>query len=33
MELFDLIQTLVSAHGPSGKEGGIREAIQKLAAP
>ena len=33
MELFDLIQTLVSAHGPSGNEGGIREAIQKLAAP
>ena len=33
MELFDLIQTLVSAHGPSGNEGCIREAIRKLAAP
>ena len=33
MELFELIQTLVSAHGPSGNEGGIRAAIQKLAAP
>ena len=33
MELFELIQTLVSAHGPSGNEGGIREAIRKLAAP
>ena len=32
MELFELIQTLVSAHGPSGNEGGIREAIRKLAA-
>ena len=28
MELFELIQTLASAHGPSGNEGGIREAIQ-----
>lgn len=33
MELFDCIQTLVSAHGPSGDEGGIRETILKLAAP
>ena len=33
MELFELIQTLVSAHGPSGNEGGIREVIRKLAAP
>ena len=33
MELFELIQTLVSAHGPSGNEGGVREAIRKLAAP
>ena len=33
MELFELIQTLVSAHGPSGNEGGVRETILKLAAP
>ena len=33
MELFELIQALVSAHGPSGNEGGIREAIRTLAAP
>ena len=33
MELFELIQTLVSAHGPSGDESGIRETILKLAAP
>ena len=33
MDLFDCIQTLVSAHGPSGNESGIRETILKLAAP
>lgn len=33
MELFDLIQTLVGAHGPSGDEGEIRETISRLAAP
>ena len=33
MELLELIQTLASAHGPSGNEGGIREAIRTLAAP
>lgn len=32
MELFDLIQTLVSAHGPSGDEGNIRSCIAELAA-
>lgn len=32
MELFDLIQTLVAAHGPSGDEGNIRELIAGLAA-
>ena len=30
MELFELIQTLVVAHGPSGDEGGIRECITSL---
>lgn len=33
MELFDLIQTLNAAHGPSGDEGGIREVIAQLARP
>lgn len=33
MELFDLIQTLTAAHGPSGNEGGVREVIARLAAP
>ena len=33
MELFDLIQTLVKAHGPSGDEGEIRALIARLAAP
>ena len=33
MELFDLIQTLVKAHGPSGDEGEIRAVIARLAAP
>ena len=33
MELFDLIQTLVRAHGPSGDEGEVRELIASLAAP
>lgn len=33
MELFELINTLNTAHGPSGDEGGIREVIAKLAAP
>ena len=32
MELFELIQTLVAAHGPSGDEGGIRECITSLVA-
>lgn len=31
MELFELIQTLNAAHGPSGDEGGIREVIAGLA--
>ena len=31
MELFELIQTLNAAHGPSGDEGGIREVIARLA--
>ena len=33
MELFELIQTLNAAHGPSGDEGGIREVIARLAQP
>ena len=33
MELFDLIQTLTAAHGPSGNEGDVREVIARLAAP
>ena len=33
MELCDLIQTLVSAHGPSGDEGHIRTTIAELATP
>lgn len=33
MELFDLIQALNRTHGPSGDEGGIREAIAVLARP
>ncbi len=33
MELFELIQTLNAAHGPSGDEGGIRAVIAKLARP
>mgnify|MGYP000583305804 CR=1 FL=1 len=33
MELFDLIQTLTAAPGPSGNEGGVREVIARLAAP
>lgn len=27
MELFELIQTLNTAHGPSGDEGAVREAV------
>ena len=33
MELFELIQTLTSAHGPSGDEGEIRTTISQLASP
>ena len=33
MELFELIQTLVAAHGPSGDEGAVREVMEQLAAP
>lgn len=33
MELFELIETLNTAHGPSGDEGGIRDVIAKLAQP
>ena len=33
MELFELIQTLNAAHGPSGDEGGIRQVIARLARP
>ncbi|MGE4277761.1 MAG: M42 family metallopeptidase [Lawsonibacter sp.] len=33
MELFDLIQMLNAAHGPSGDEAGIRELIANLARP
>lgn len=33
MELFELIQVLNAAHGPSGDEGGIRELIANLARP
>ena len=33
MELFEYIQTLNAAHGPSGDEGDVREAIAHLTAP
>ena len=33
MKLFELIQTLNAAHGPSGDEGGVREVIARLAQP
>ena len=33
MKLFELIQTLNAAHGPSGDEGGIRQVIARLARP
>ena len=33
MELFELIQTLNRAHGPSGDEGEIREVIRALRSP
>ena len=33
MELFELIQTLVAAHGPSGDEGAVREVMEQLAVP
>ena len=33
MELFERIKTLNAAHGPSGDEGDVREAIARLAAP
>lgn len=33
MELFEYIQTLNAAHGPSGDEGEVRETITRLAAP
>ena len=33
MELFERIKTLNAAHGPSGDEGEVREAIARLAAP
>ena len=33
MELSQLIETLVRAHGPSGDEGEVRETIARLAAP
>ena len=33
MELFELIQTLNTAHGPSGDEGAVREVIAALARP
>lgn len=33
MDLFELIERLVSVHGPSGDEGEIRETISALAAP
>ena len=33
MELFELINTLNAAHGPSGDEGEIRDVISRLAAP
>lgn len=33
MKLFELIQTLNAAHGPSGDEGGIRQVIDRLARP
>ena len=31
MELFELIQTLNTAHGPSGDDGAVREVIAALA--
>lgn len=33
MELFELIQTLSSAHGPSGDEADIRDILSKLVSP
>ena len=33
MELFELIQTLSSAHGPSGDEADIRNILSELASP
>ena len=33
MELFELIQRLTGAYGPSGDEGEVRELIASLAAP
>jgi len=33
MELLELIETLNSAHGPSGDEGDVRAVIEKLATP
>ena len=33
MELFERIQKLNAAHGPSGDEGGIRAVIEEMAAP
>ena len=33
MELLELIQTLASAHGPSGNEGGIREPSERWPPP
>lgn len=33
MELLSLIQTLTAAHGPSGDEGAVRDAIANFAAP
>ena len=33
MELFERIKKLSAAHGPSGDEGGIRAAIEEMAAP
>lgn len=33
MELYELIETLTAAHGPSGDEGGIRDTIAALARP
>ena len=33
MELFELIQTLSSAHGPSGDDADIRNILSELASP